>query len=327
MSTGKRSMYNEEQKIAFIRQLTQSLNTAEFCELVFKSFAPFEEAWGADLCTKSTEELAPVVEKICGARINSKYRRIVVLRAYVNWCIMNRVPGAVDGVSDLSVLGLDKIRETSVKSPAHLQQCLNEVFDPEDEHTVDNTYRCYYWLAYAGMPEDEILSVMADEVDFDLMEVRHAGYTVPIYREGIKCFRNCVSLDHFVYQNPGYVNKKDIIRFRADGDVLLRGIRAVPTQLSMRTELSRRTKAAFDSGKTKVRLSSYRAWLSGLFYRQREREELGLPVDFMEEVERFSEGKVYKLEKSRKTQESKRREIANDFRRDYEQWKAANSIF
>ena len=102
MSIGKRKMYNEEQKISFIRQLTQSVSTAEFCELVFKAFAPFEEEWGADLCTRSAAELGPAVEKICGARLNSKYRRIVVLRAYVSWCIATGVPGAVDGISGVS---------------------------------------------------------------------------------------------------------------------------------------------------------------------------------------------------------------------------------
>ena len=327
MSVSKRTMYNEGQKIAYIRQATQSINTAEFCELLFKAFAPFEEAWGADLCTRTAEELQPVVEKLCGPRSTSEYRRLVVLRSYVNWCIANKIPGAIDGVSELNALGLKKIRETSVKSPAHLQRCLNQVFDPEDEHTVDNTYRCYYWLAYGGMPEEEILSVISSEVDFQNLEVRHAGFTIPIYREALRAFRNCAELDHFVYQNPGYVNKKDIIRFRAEGDVLLRGIRAVPAIMSMRTELSRRTKKVFDAGKTNVRLSYNRVRLSGFFYRQLENEEQGLPLEFESVAALYNNGEEYNLERTNKTQAGKRREIARDLQRDYERWKAAYSIF
>lgn len=324
MSTGERKMYNEEQKLSFIRQQTTSLTTSRFCESVFKAVAPYEEKWEADICTRSSSELRPVVELFSGTREKSGYRKIVVLKSYLKWCIMNGVPNAVNGLSDVKVAGLGKVRSMTVKSPAHLQKCLNDICDPESENTVDNIYRCYYWLAYGGIPEEELLSVKTSEVDFENMEVNHAGITIPIYHEAIPAFRNCVNLDHFIYKHPNY--SKDIVRFRAEGDTLIRGIKSASSTLSVRAALSRMATEAFKSGRTSVRLSFQRVWISGMFYRMREREELGFPVDFMPVAQAFCEGREYKLDKTSKTQEGKVREIAADYLKDYERWKAANAL-
>ena len=91
-------MYNEGLKINFIRNYTQSINTANVATTVFTAFEPHEEAWGADLCTKSTEELQPVIDEIVGLRSKSQWMSLTILKEYVKWCITMNVPGACDGM-------------------------------------------------------------------------------------------------------------------------------------------------------------------------------------------------------------------------------------
>lgn len=316
-----RTMYNREWKAKFVSQHTDNIKTAEYYEKLFITLAPFEEKWGADICTRTEEEIAPVLEELSGARAKSRYLRHVALKNYVRWCIANEYPGAIDGVSGIEIAGLDKIRGTTLKSPADLQKFLDSICDPESDETVDNTYRCLYWMAYAGLPEEEAMDVRAGEVDFENMVIRHKEFTIPIYRESIPAFKNAAMLASFLYKHPKY----EVVRPRTDGDQLLRGIRGLSTVLAMRVEMSRRNRKALEDGLTNKHLSYYRVWLSGLFYRMREREEIGYPVDFSAAVAEYRMGKMYDPEVGLQPAE-KRRGAATDFRNDYDRWKAAHFV-
>lgn len=190
-------MYNEGLKINFIRNYTQSINTANVATTVFTAFEPHEEAWGADLCTKSTEELQPVIDEIVGLRSKSQWMSLTILKEYVKWCITMNVPGACDGMLRITAVGLDKVRKQMVTSPLHLQRYLNEVFDPEDDETIDNLYRCYYWMAFSGIREEDTLSITASDVDFMDMSIRYGENCVPLYRESLPAFHNAVELPGF----------------------------------------------------------------------------------------------------------------------------------
>ena len=317
-------MYNEELKTKFVRAYTNSINTAEVCQIVFNAFEKYENAWDADLCTKSAQELQPVVENLVGLRTKSKCIRITILREYVKWCIKTQVPGACDGMLKIEVMGLDKVRHQTVASPLHLQRYLDSICEPEKEETTDNIYRCFYWLAYGGVDEEDILDIKCSDVDLSDMVVRYNGTEVPIYREALPAFKNCVNLKQFVYKHPNY--DKVVYKDRADGDTLVRGIRSAPSVKAMRVELSRRSKAKIDEGKTDLRLSYFRVWLSGLFYRMYERERAGIPVDFSDTASQFMEGKTYKLDSGRNTPEAKKRQVTKEYLEDYERWKLAFAI-
>ena len=113
---------------------------------------------------------------------------------------------------------------------------------------------------------------------------------------------------------------------RPEGDTLIRGIRKVPTINAFRTRISLATKDAYESGKTKLRLSYHKVWLSGLFYRMYERESAGIPVDFYEAAERFTAGKTYNFSKTRNTFEAKKRQVAREFMQDYRRWKVSFNL-
>lgn len=317
-------MYNARQKTSFLKSYTQSISTARVATTVFNAFEPYETAWGADLSTRSKEELQPVLEKVLGLRTSSQGMSLTILREYVKWCLLTKTPDACDAMLHTEVLGLSKIRRQMVSSPLHLQKSLDEVFESENENTIDITYRCYYWMAFAGIYESDTLSVKNSDINFTEMEINYRDTHVPIYREALPTFRKAVELQSFIYIHPNYNNK--IWRNRIPGDTIMRGVRAETRILAIRAVTSRTFAAALDSGKTTHQLSFRRAWMSGLFYRMYERERAGLPVDFTEAAVEFADhGDL--LNRSRSI--SRNTFIANkkkEYMEDYQRWKIAFSI-
>ena len=313
-------MYNEELKRRFIREYTHSIATANACESVFNVFEKSETEWGADLCTKSSEDLQPIINIIVGFRARSKWARLTILKDYVKWCIdVAKVPGVCDGMLKICDAGLEKFRLQTVPNPLGMQRYLNSIFDAEIEETTDNIYRCYYWLAYGGVEERDILSVKISDVDLSNMVIHYNDTEIPIYREAIQAFKNCCNLTYFTFNHPHYT--KTVRKPRVDGNTLVRGIRSLPTTKSMRVELSRKTRAK--ASETDIRLSYYRAWISGVFYRTLEREIAGEKPNFDWVASQHMRGKSYKLDKCRNTPEAKKRQLAKDYMEDYQRWKLA----
>ena len=319
-------MYNEELKTRFIQEYTKSISRAEACVQAFNAIEPFEVQWDADFCTKSAAELEPVVEQLVGFRVRSRWLRIIIFQKYVKWCLAHKVKDACDGMLQVECAGLDKVRTQMVSNPTMLQAYMDVVCDPESEKTTDNIYRCFYWMAYSGMDEHDIMNVKCSDVDFNNMVIRYGGEEYEIHREAIPAFRNAATLTEFVYKHPNYPPDKKVIRNRALGNTLIRGIRSTTSLAALRVELSRRSKKFIEDGLTDKQLSYYRVYLSGLFYNMKKREEAGIPVDFTGVASRFMEGKTYKLDAGRNTPEAKKRAVVNDYLQDYERWKAAFNL-
>lgn len=319
-------MYNNELKTKFIGDYTQSINTANVATTVFTAMEPFEEAWQADLCTKSTEELQPVIDQVVALRTGSQWMSLTILKEYVRWCMAMRVPGACDGMLHITAAGLNKVRHQTVSSPLHLQQYLDAVFSKEEDGTVDNLYRCYYWMAYGGIQYDDVLLVKVSDVNFPEMCIRYGDTSVPIYREALPAFHNAVELTSFLYRHPKYA--KPIRRDRVPGDTLIRGYREITTQSqasNLRSKMSHLSTDAVKQGKTELQLSFYRVWISGLFYRMYERERAGLPVDFTSVAASLMADKTYII-KGRTKIEHRHRQRGRDYMEDYQRWKLAFSI-
>lgn len=316
-------MYNEELKKRFIRDYTGSLNTANVAVTIFNAAEKYEIRWNSDLCTRSAEELQPMIDDIVGLRSKSRWMTLIILKEYVKWCIAMKVPGACDGMMHIEAVGLDKVKHQMVSSPLHLQRFMDSIFDPESEETIDNIYRCYFWMAYGGIDEEDTIKVKKDDVNFQEMYIQYKSTSIPIYREAVPAFRNAVMLDNFVYKHPNY--SKDIRRNRVQGDTIMRGIKAATKTFTMRATLSKRNIRAIEEGKTDLQLSFYRVRMSGLFYRVYEMERAGISPNFSEAALRVMDGKTYSL-KGREKLEHKQNRIEKDYMEDYERWKLAFSI-
>lgn len=142
--------------------------------------------------------------------------------------------------------GLSKVKRQMISSPLHLQRVLDEVFDKESEETIDVIYRCYYWMAFGGIKEDDTLLVKASDIDFANMEIAYKDTHIPLYREALPAFHKAAELNSFRYKNPNY--SRTIIRDRVPGDTLMRGIRAVTKTATLRSILSKKSAKAIEDG-------------------------------------------------------------------------------
>lgn len=313
-------MYNTAQKEQFIREYSTKISVRTQAKQLFDLFEPYEERWGGDLCTQDIGELQAAFDKLTGFRETSRNAPRTILKRYAQWCIDKDVPEATDSAMHLDCNSIGTLKNRMVRNPRHLQSIFDIICEPENEQTSDNDIRTYYWMAYAGMEASDILTVKSSDVDFEKMVVSHNGIDYPIYREAIPSIRNCVKLTEFRYKHPNYPDKI-IWKDRVAGDVLIRGIRSIPTVSTMQVELSRRLKKANDEGKTEMKLSYFRIWLSGIFYRMLEDELAGFPVDFSSFVDNKLGEFQYSVREGGNTQECKRRQLALSYQNDYERWK------
>jgi hypothetical protein len=314
-------MYNSELKIKFINdQYDRRDSVKKLAEQVLNLFEDYERGWGADLCTKTTQELQPIVDEVFGLRVKSHWAAMSILREYARWCISMKVPGACDGALKIEAVGLDKVRRQLVSSPFHLQKCMDEIFVAEAAETIAVTYRCYYWMAFAGMKEEDALQVTCSDVDFSKMEIVWNGAEYPIYREALPAFHAAAELSSFLVQHPLY--KRDVRHDRVPGDNLLRGMKSDNSAYTIRVAVSRLSTKALSEGRTSAQLSFKRVQTSGLFYRMYERECAGVPMDFSAAAEAFMAGKEYQLDK-KMTLRGLQNRIAKSYTEDYLRWKAA----
>lgn len=320
-------MFNEKQKLMFLTTCVNSENTVRAFRSIFDAFEPYEKEWNVDLSVASIEQITPAMDDICGFRQTSRWVKSILIRQYVDWCVEMRFPGAHNVIPDIKSLGFDKVRGQMISSPMHMQKWLDDVLEPEDLKTVGNVIRAECWLAYAGIQEEDLLKVTTSDVHFDTMEISLEGKTYPIYREAIACLKNCVELTSFAYIHPNYTTFENAYKQRLPGDMLLRHTgRIYPSIYTLREYICTKSKEAYRAGKTKIRLSYFRIYLSGCFYRKLELERAGMPVSFMEEAYAVSGDREYKLDSGRNTQEAKRRQMANEYMQDYRRWKLAYSL-
>ncbi len=317
-------MYNEEQKLKFISDFTKSVARANVCKTIFNAIEPYEEKWGDDMCTRSGEELQPMMNDLIALRSRTTWYRHLVLREYTKWCIANGVDGARDGIFHVKLDSLDRYRRQTIANPLHLKRVLDELYLPEEEKTVDNIMRCFLWLAYGGGDDEDIVNTTKYDVHLDEMYVKCGEYEAVIYREAIPSIKNCMELTQFVYPHPLVPKDKTAYIDRIDGIQLLRGKKHCKL-LSIRTNLTKTVKSKRESGETDCEITYFRVWISGVFYRMHERELAGFEVDFRPLAERIVDN-YPEPASDKRTRQSQIYEIIREYNSDYIRWKLAHKL-
>lgn len=304
-------MYNEERKIKF---LSETKKAPTFGMSIFRAMEPLEQQYGVDLAMLPTEALQSVVDTRLGIRTRSVGVAIAFLRSYFVWCKEHgyEVGNGIDG---LEIKTTEKIRNTMVSSPKHLEILLDKVFTPVQEETMDCIYRCFLWLAFSGLEDTEAMNVKINEIDFEQMLIHHGGKDYELYKESIPAFRKGCSLTEFVYINPKYSRK--VVRNRFPGEYLMRGIRSEKISLiTMRSIVGTHFR---DNGQ---KISYGRIHLSGEFYRMYEMERAGMPADFSGiAIERTN-----RIERQYSENYSRQKVVASieqEYINDYANWKQA----
>ncbi len=301
-------MYNAEQKTRFVKSYTEAAAVREEALKLFNALEPCEERLGRDLCAMEGEELRLAVGSQMGTKNRSRHTRLTILREYGRWCTENGIPGATDALQNLQDIGIERMRQTTLRNPRHLQSWLDIICAPESANTSDNTVRAFCWLCYAGLSQDDAITVRSSEVDFRTQTIRRGGREYPIYPESLPAMHNCVELERFK-------------RPRVPGDLLLRGIKGKPTVLSFRTDVGRKRPRLIGTPMEDMDISFNRIWLSGLFYRMYEEEQAGFPVDFLKAADAQLYDLPARASRSGPVPNKKRNELAREYKIDYERWK------
>ena len=286
-------MYNYEIKERFAKSHTNKPGVRIFYRQLFDIAQKYEEQWGADLCTKTSEELQPLIDEMSGLTAQSRRTTLFTLKSYIKWCLsQDDISGVCDDLLSVDRVTSNKFKTQSVTSPMHLQKYLDSVFPPEEDRTIDILYRTYFWLAYAGVSQNDIFKIRNKDVDFSEMVVRYNGKEYPIYREGVKAIRFCVDLDYIqsFRTDTGKFRKNN----RVDSDLIMRSVKSVITSGTMIERISRKQKAALDDGRTNLKLSFFKVWISGLFYRVYMDELSGIKPDFHPFIKEINSAKTTK---------------------------------
>lgn len=273
-------MFNAEVKEGFVKSYTDKISVRVACKQFFDIAQKYEEQWGADLYTRTIEELTPFLDDVSGLTVQSRKTTLSILKSYIRWCMaQNDILGVCEDILKINSVPSDKFKTQTVTSPIHLQRYLDSVFAPVEDKTVENIYRTYFWMAYAGINQNDVFKVKNKDVDFSEMVIRYNEKVYPIYREGIKAIKYCVELDYIRSERTN--TGKFVILDRIDSDLVMRGRKSVFTSKSMQERTSRKQREALDSGKTDLRLSYFKVWISGLFYRMYMDEISGIKPDFL----------------------------------------------
>lgn len=269
-------MYNQDRKNKFIEEHYRSELVKAQIRNLFEALEPTELAAGKDLCELSVNEVRSALSSSGGVRKHSVERFYLAIGEYCEWCIDQGVSGVNRELMSIRGANTDNVRDKMVASPADLHQCLNELFTPEREMRYDNVYRAYCWLAFLGFQEADALRLTTNDVSTVHGSIKYHDDMYPLYAASTQCLSNCAKLDEFIVKARG----GDISRARVPGDQLLRGLRTEATAKGLKNELSRQISAARKSGKPVRRLSYFRIWLSGQYFRLYSQEKIGDVIDF-----------------------------------------------
>lgn len=312
------TMYNEDWKCKFISEYTGEVYTQNLCVSLFNALADQEEKWGADICTMSSMDVKPYVENLVTSKRATIDQRIRVLKAYAKWCIDKGYPGACDGLLTVPITGYEQIRTRLVMGPEHLQKCLDDICRPDTIDSTDNAFRVICWLIFNGVSDDDLDKIKASDVNFHNFTYKYHASDHPIYPEAVRAFKSCVFSTEFSMRGN---TPQDASHFRnrVDGDILIRGIKGVPSIKAIRVDFSRRKP---ENGEKTMRLSIERIRTSGRFYRWYMQERMGIRP----EIEKYVTEDIMSREHN-VSDDSYLRKLINasirDTIDDYNSWKIA----
>jgi hypothetical protein len=309
-------LYNEDRKSAFIEQHSKNEQTQRFVKYVFASTLEYEKKYNLDVCQLPHEVILEIASNSFGFKHRSIQIALGVLLEYEGWCkskgyeVVENIDEAVE-ISSTS----PRMQTLMVASPYHLQTLLNKVFDPEDFDTVDILYRTYFWFAFAGI--DELDAVELRVSDIDLVKMLILG-KYEIYREGLQTLHKACFLKKF---NPAnYSTRKKTPKDRLVSEYVFRSTRSEKyTRDGIRTLIRREMMAANKYGYSFF--TTYdKIKLSGIFYREFERERIGIEPTLSEIIEDKRQ-KGYKLFAVRPNSAENKIRLENIY--DYNNWKKA----
>ncbi len=238
---------------------------------VLNAALKLEMETGRDLCQFSVSEYNELFSDNFGSTRVHNTHAIYVIRLYTEFCASLGVRTSNDiGVFSPNVV--DKIRESMVASPLHLSIKLDRAFSAVETNSSEIIYRCILWLAFAGVPFEELSQITVDDVNLSGLRVVSCGSAYPLYPEGIPAFERAKHNLSFATQTRGGHWNNSL---RTPGNLLLRGIKKSSVNAT-----SLMCKLNLNARKHDISFGYMMIKKSGHFYRIYELERIGYTPDF-----------------------------------------------
>lgn len=315
-------MYNREQKEAFIRQYAKNRISETTVKSFFKRSAPFEEKLKKDLGLFTSSDLQELFNSFDDITRNTVMLYRTCYRSYIRWGT-DCGKDWTDQLGSVSVV-FQSPATKFVGSPEHLEAELNRRFLPESDMSVDNIYRAYYWLAYAGVRESDAISLTGAHIHSREGEIVYNNRTYPIYDQAAECLANCATMTsfkvHIVRKGAPYIRTLN----RTDGDQLLRSTRNLCGSRQWYNQMINYHPIPNES--EFITLQYLYIWKSGIFYRMYERELAGIPVDFSDSARLYIEGREYNLNSLHGRIRYRIQRVDKQMREEYMIWKEAFAL-
>lgn len=263
-------MFNEKLKERFLEDAIHNNNRKNNFIALFKFTEQFEIKENKDLNALNPVQLQEVINALPGNTLFNSENKVSMIKVYCEWCLNNKIIEELTWrKGSLNLNRINVIKETTIKSPMHLQKCLDEVFDPEEDDTNEIVFRCYLWLAYIGLSETDAINVASDNVDLNNRTISINKKDFYIYEQAVCSIKKCIELDEFMINHPNYIGAK---KTRCSGNKLLRTSGKSEPSLRIREELSRKFKKYSEENNSQIRLSYNRVVSYGVFYRMLQQE-------------------------------------------------------
>lgn len=297
-------MYKQKRKLAFMNTLAPKF--AKTAERVFSITEPYEETHSTDLCQLSDAVLQEIQAEHSDVRSFAS-----MIDRYIRWCedTFQRDDR------------MEKIKVKMVASPKHLDWKMDMALDKAEMETTDSLMRAYFWLAFSGVPQNEIISMTKHDIDFENMVIFVNGRYYELYRESLRALRNVCFLPSFHYINPNYTgDKKNICRARKPGDNIFRGIRRA--QYSLEEMISQINKKLKPKG---VDMDYTSVFHSGIYYRMYEMERAGFEPDMSSYLaDRMAKAEKKAMEEGRTfNRKTFLNQVKVKLKKEYTMWKKA----
>ena len=319
-------MYNESQKMEYLDSSSQyTPESLVNVRRVLNRISKFEEEEEKDFCfIDNKEKVLDILSDICGFSSGGIRNKMSMLKGYVKWCKdVKQLPNVSVIINDISVdeVSLRYVKHKFVADPADLQECMDNIFDIEDELTVDNVFRCFLWMAFIGINEDDMFSIQESDVDLRYQSVYFGGKDYPFPDEALDSFLNCIQLKEFRFKNSHYSSHEYGTRQRYDGAFLLRRSPYSAEDTVYNPDGERQKFQAYISMKNKKsgspRVLTYKSIKSsGFFYRLYQQEKLGVGIEFDKVVEALDEERDLQVNRGKAL-----KQLERHVKDEYSRWK------
>ena len=267
-------MYNSEQKLRFISEITTSHEVAKSYERLFNRISSIEETNNTDLCCMDKSHIDDVITEVLSAKSSTNRSYLRLIKTYLKWCYEHGLSKMYVDVDTIDVNTASNIRLSFVSSADDLASRLDELFYEDSKETQDIIYRCFFWLAFMGVPRQSAIAILNKDVDIYKGVIMVEGFAYGIPVQAIGTFAACKECTSF---NMGRFDHIKTVE-RSDGDLFLRTISGDIENMweSIGSAVHKRKKKRGCN----FNLSYINILLSGAFYHAYINERNGIPVDF-----------------------------------------------